>query len=443
MAVPRPDPNNPASFYASVTALCDAANSTTTQLAAVQGTLTNVQAAVTSEVQGRQAALATEAQTRSAADASEAQARLRDGDAEARARAAADAAEAQARMGADAVEAQARIDGDAALAAQIAAEVTRAPPSTDRPGDGIRAFTLVSSLSALAGGADRLPSVPASAVSFAATGGLVRQPGGTILASREADPVDPGRIRAVRASVFRLSNASDPNGATVRIGLLWLDQAKNVMSVEPGVISDLVSLTNSSGRQTRSGYVSGSPGTHVTVVAPPGAAYFRRFVQNFGFDGLVGVDTLTSFDITESLIPPPVTGDALARITTLESYNAGQRLTLLEQALQSPNSETFETRSDAASSSIPATVTTVMTRGRDIYGDGRDGLYARVAGGLPAGADGFTSHDGAVWQRVVMAQDVFDSTFTPLFTQWLLERPTAQPAAAGVWWNNGGYPALS
>ncbi|MBY0255158.1 MAG: hypothetical protein K2X54_27860 [Methylobacterium organophilum] len=245
-----------------------------------------------------------------------------------------------------------------------------------------------------------MPPLDASKIAFAAAGGVVRLVGQGILAAREAEPIEPGRIREVRADFRRRANSSDPSNDTVRTALLWVDQAKNPL---PGpaisIVADLDALTTASGRQSVVAYVSASAGEGVTIVAPPGAVYFRRFVYNFGLDGITDVETLASVDVTGQVIPPAVTTDFLNRLAAQESQNAGARLNAVEAAVQNPNSVTYPTLSDAQAASPPTTVTTIILRGRDAAGDGLGRTYKRVAS-IASGAVGFTSANGAKWQRV-------------------------------------------
>lgn len=358
--------------------------------------------------------------------------------------AAADARARAADTKADGAAVVAQQAANGVATAQLAARM--APPSSYRPGDGARAFTFVASLAALAGEADALAPLDGSKIAFAAAGGVVRLVGQGILAAREAEPIEPGRIREVRAAFRRRANASDPSNDTVRAGLLWLDQTKNPM---PGpafaVVADLDTLTTSSGRQEVRAYVAASAGEGVTIVAPAGAAYFRRFVYNFGLDGQTDVETLAGTDVTGLAIPPTVTTDTLNRIAAQESLNLGPRMDAVESRLQAPNSLTFQTRSDAAGSNIAATVTTIDLRGDAAVGDGAGGLFARVVGGLPAGTDGFTSRDGAVWARVSTAQALFNATFRALLPGFIASLPAIPadesqiPASGGVYRSGGNF----
>ena len=303
-----------------------------------------------------------------------------------------------------------------AAAAKADAAVRSAPPSSHRPGDGIRAFTFVSSLAQLGGEADALAPLGSSLIAFAAGGGVVRLVGQGILAAREAEPLEPGRIREVRAAFRRRANASDPSNDTIRTGVLWLDQAKSPL---PGpafsVVTDLDSLTTASGRQEVKAYIAASAGEGITIVAPAGAAYFRRFVFNFGFDGVTDVETLAGTDVTGLSIPPVVTTDALNRIAAQESVNAGSRLAALESALQNPNSVTFATRTDAAAAQVPTTVTSIVTRGRAQAGDGGGADYLRsTQAQAQATGDWFRSQDGAYWGRVSLfsGDRLFDGPMT-------------------------------
>ena len=285
----------------------------------------------------------------------------------------------------------------AALAAALAAQAA-APPSPVRPGDGTHAFTFATSLAALGGEADALPPLGRDLIAFAAAGGVVRIKGLGIVAAREANPIEPGRITEVRAAFRRRANPSDPRNDTVRTGLLWLDQVKTPLAGPAfSVVSDLDTLLISSGRQEVRAYVAASAGDGVTIIAPPGAAYFRRFVYNYGLDGTTDIEALASTDVTGLIIPPAVTTDFQNRLAAQESHNAGPRLDALEAVALAPNSLAFATRSDAQAAIIPASVTTLLLRGEVDAGDGGGGLYGRAAG--PAEPGDFASADGARWRH--------------------------------------------
>lgn len=293
------------------------------------------------------------------------------------------------------------IAADAAQAVATSVQASRmAPPSIARPGDGLRAFTFVPTLTALGGEADALAPLDASLVAFGSAGGVARLTGQGILAAREAEAVEPGRIREVRAALRRRSNTSDPANNGVRFGVLWLDQAKNPLPGAPvGIISDMTVLLTTSGRRTAKGYISASEGLGVTLVAPAGAVYFRRLIYVFGLDGTTDVEDLASSDVTSLIIPPVVTTAFEGRLAAQESQNAGPRLGVLEAAVQNPNSVTYKTLSDAKAASPPVTATTLVLKGRVDAGDGLGGEYKRVAL-IATGAIGFQSADGANWQRV-------------------------------------------
>ena len=285
----------------------------------------------------------------------------------------------------------------AAVRAALSADAS-APPSAERPGDGARAFTFASTLTRLGGEPGALPPLPASLIASSAAGGVVRLIGAGILAAREAEPIERGRIREIRATLRRRADASDPNNDTVRVGLLWLDQTKTPLPGNPyTVVADLSTLTAATGRRTVEAYASGSAGEGVTIVAPAGAVYYRRFVHNFGADGVTDVETLSGSDATGTAIPPAVTTDALNRLAQQESINAGPRIDRLESAVQNPNSLTFATQSDAQAATVPANVTTILLRGHVDAGDGAGGLYSRVPG--PARPEDFATRDGAIWRH--------------------------------------------
>ncbi|MCJ2065278.1 hypothetical protein MKK63_21550, partial [Methylobacterium sp. J-088] len=251
---------------------------------------------------------------------------------------------------------------------------------TDRPGQGGLAFALVADAAQLGGDTGALPRLAADALAFGADGSVARVRGSSVIGSRVAYPVEPGRVYRARFVVRRRADASDPSNDTVRLAIAWLDQAKNVL---PGaraftVVKDLRDLLASAGRQEVATTFAASPGAAVLIAAPPNAVYARPFVQTFGADGLTDIAVIVVRDLTDALSLDPVSTDALARLSAIESQNLGPRVAAVESRVQNPDSLTFTTRADAAAATIPGHVTSVVTRGAIAPGDGGR-VHARVA----------------------------------------------------------------
>ena len=292
------------------------------------------------------------------------------------------------------------------------------PPSPMRPGDGTLAFSFGQAPASFAGDPNSLPPLPAAAIDLSPAGTVMRVRGSGIVAAREAVAIEPGRVHEVRAVVRRSANPSDPNNDTVRPCLIWLDQGKNLLANAPFTsLGDLTALTTGSGRQERRAYVAASPAEGVTIVAPPGAAYYRRAVWSFGLDGATDIEVLAWADVTAGIVAPAVSVDFEGRLAAQESLNSGERLGLVEQQLGNPNSVTFPTRSDAMAAVIPVTVNTISLLGDTVQGDAAPRSYKRIAGPLPEGEDGFATQNGAVWQRVFLAATDVGRAQLPLFGQ--------------------------
>ncbi|TXN79300.1 hypothetical protein [Methylobacterium sp. WL8] len=270
-------------------------------------------------------------------------------------------------------------------------------PSTARPGDGTVSFTSPTSLSSLSGEPADLPALPDAMVALGPGGSIVRVIGKAIVASRYAYPIEPGRIVEARMAVRRRANASDPSNDTIRFGVVWLDQAKNVMPGAVTVLTDLDTLTTASGRQSRVAYLSGSPASNSAYVAPAGAAYFRLFVFSYGLDGVTDIEVLQARDATGNIILPGVTSDFANRLAGQETLLAGPRLDVLEQAIGTPTTLTLLTVSTLSSKNVPANIQAVRTLGYFVPGDKGGATYQRVAS-VPAHGLYVTSADNAIWE---------------------------------------------
>ena len=331
-----------------------------------------------------------------------------------------------------------------ALSAQVIAQRFDFTRDLTRPGEARAAFALTASLADLAGPRDFVPVLPARVIVPSDVGLVAQISGAGIVGMRRAIAIEPGRLYRARFVVQRRANPSDPSGDAVRAVVLWLDQTFAQLSGSGSsvVIKDWDRLTTGLGRQEVQTLYSRSPSPDRLVVAPDHARYAVAAIQIFGLDGVTSVEVLDIEDVSLATVLEPVSSDTVARVAAIESSDLPDRVSAIEIAQQAPNSLTFATRTDAASAQIPASVTTVETRGRVTAGDGGGGLYARVAGALPPGADGFVSGGGS-WKRVVMAQEAFNALLTAGFVGWMDSLPKAQPDQPGLPYNNGGLPAVS
>lgn len=304
-----------------------------------------------------------------------------------------------------------------------------------RPGDAPAAFMLVSDLSQLGGTGDPRPETSGILkTAFGDAGSVVRLRGAGIVASRTAWPVEPGRTYAARYAYQRRANPSDPSNDSVRCLLVWLDQAKIVLSGTPfTVVQDDQTLVTGSGRQQVEKGFARSAGANL-LVAPAGACYVRVVGQCFGVDGVTDIEVLDRVDVTEATPPAPGPVNNESRLGALESLNLGPRVNQLEAQAGTPNSITFPSKSDAQAGTIPVTVTTVLLLGRVEAGDGYEGRFRRISGAAPAGSDTFVNA-GQTWIRVAPAGEVALLTVQAA-AQYLAALPT-QPTASGTLYLNG------
>lgn len=285
-----------------------------------------------------------------------------------------------------------------ALAQERAARLA-APASNGRPGDSPDAYTLAG----FSGPMASLPPLPASAIVISDGGATARLQGAGILAMR-APIVVIDRITEIDFDLRRLVDVADPSNHAVVCFIVWLDREMRRLpgTVAVVVVSEFGDLTVASGRQPFRTTV-GPLGSAALHRAPYGAVYARAFVQTFGEDGETAVEVLSDRDLTDAVMLPDLSADALARIAAYEADDVPARLSALEAEVGTPSGLPFATRASAALANVPASVSTLITRGLYAAGDGLGAQYRRVtaaaAGAGPAGA-AFTTADGAWWLRV-------------------------------------------
>jgi hypothetical protein len=309
-----------------------------------------------------------------------------------------------------------------------------------RPGDYPQAFTLVPNGYVIGGMASALPPVPTTAVHSMEEGAEAWVVGSGTLAQRVAQPVEPGRLYRARWAVRRRSDSSDPSNDTVRLQLYWLDRFGQPLEAENGftVVRDYPGLTDAVGIAEHQCTFARSPGPIADYVAPPRARAVLAVVTCFGLDAVTGVQVLSITDATDAFLLDPPSADLEDRVTAIESDELPTRVSALESELNGNYALTFATMGDAAASSPAQTVQTIMLNGGQSGGDGRHGLYARVAT-LSPGADGFTTQDGSHWGRVIAAPDIISAAMSA----WFYSLPTEVPDASGKPWRDNALLAWS
>ncbi|MCB5199015.1 sialate O-acetylesterase [Loktanella sp. TSTF-M6] len=180
-----------------------------------------------------------------------------------------------------------------ALAGKANARISNlAISASDRPGDNPDAFS-----TALSGsGRDKAPLNVGVVASVASLGRVWSVTGAATFGQLEpfaiGSDVWEGTLR-----VLRLSDPADANNHAVKFGVVWLDAAKSEISrnADLFVISD---LTQAAGLREVSVRVSQLPVAGVVTPAA-GAVYGLFFVQTFGDDGVTGIDTLRTTNVTD------------------------------------------------------------------------------------------------------------------------------------------------
>jgi hypothetical protein len=317
-------------------------------------------------------------------------------------------------------------------------------PRSLRPGDGPVAHTIVSSLAALSGPRDALPSVPDGLVTFGDSGRVVRVLGSAVVAPRAPMPLENGRVYRARWVCQRRANQSDPSGDAVVAGIAWLDQAYNLLPApnDVTVVETYSSLVTASGRAEVQVVFARTASEQATIISPAAARYAVPYLRFFGPDGLTDAEVVGAEDITAATVLPAAFTDQDARITAIETQNLAPRVETIESQLAGTTSLIFPTRSDAAAGTIPNTVTTVETRGRSAAGDGGAALYKKVssAGGA---TDTFTNTaSGAVFVRVEPIAEVVAAMLSAGWASWVASLPSFEAAASGQVFRNGGAPEI-
>lgn len=238
-----------------------------------------------------------------------------------------------------------------------------------RPGETPRRFT-----NAHSGLAEDLDALDPDDVVIDTEGAIVRYPAPKVIALREERRVETSRLKKVWFALRRRVDTDDPEEDAVRCGICWMDRWGNELSGASAftAISD-APLHAADGRRIVSATIGTAAGGLVTHVAPAGTVYARPYVELFGFGGETDIEVIAWEDVTDAgTISPDVT--ALdARLDTLESLDAGPRLTAVETAVTGAEIARYKTHAIAkaagAAGTIPASVDQIETLGISADGD--------------------------------------------------------------------------
>lgn len=299
-------------------------------------------------------------------------------------------------------------------------------PAHERPGETPVLFAQVAGPRALGGIAPLAAVLPAALSALGDNGAVCRVTGATTVSLRGAQPIEAVRAYRARWIMQRRQNPSDPAGDALQVGLSCLDQSGVIIGTI--IVVQVDALRSSEGRRSYECVLARMEGDRVTHVVPPRTRYVRPFFRHFG-DGLTDLEVLAIGDVTDAVLQPPVSADVIGRLATIESLDLGDRTTALEAAVSGPHSLTLQSKTEAASTPIPESVTTVRLLGQRQPGDGGDGLYVRA--GSAGGADVFVS-GGVTWTRVFLADEILTATLAG----WFSRLPTSPPARSGAPWRD-------
>lgn len=263
----------------------------------------------------------------------------------------------------------------------------------DRPGDAPFFFTRDVS----GGDPDMVDALTADSWTFDDDGLVIRVTGDDRIATRYLSAIEPGRTYLARFAFRRRTNPVDPSGAAVRIGIIWYDQARNLLGggTATSVIEDIVDVTTGSGRITREQLISRDGGVDV-LVPPATARYARAFIQTFDTNHVTDIEVIGFYDVSDLNLYAPDVSVFDGRVTALETIDAGDRLDVLETEVGTPVTRRFATRADAIAATMGASYDAIETQGFASAGDGGGAIYRRVAS-APAHPAKFQSADGAWW----------------------------------------------
>lgn len=179
-----------------------------------------------------------------------------------------------------------------------------------RPGDLASAYG-----QQVSGSASSIPSLSSSSVVLdTALGAALRVTSATYIAPRAPQPIEPGRVYAVRYAVSRAVDPTDPLGDAVRTGLQWLSYTWSSIG---SVTCETIPLTIAMGVQYRVVTCAVDvPG--VEVVIPASVRYVRPWIRTYGDDHGTRVGRVDIVDITDAW-NAQVSADASVQTEDLQS----------------------------------------------------------------------------------------------------------------------------
>lgn len=226
------------------------------------------------------------------------------------------------------------------------------------------------------------------------TGSVTRQDGAAISitgagtrAPRWILRLEPGRNYRIRYVVRRITNSPDPANDAVDLKVQWMNATKAAISTT--TLDSITDLTTGSGRIERLLVISTATGPETDAVAPNGTIYARPYVETFGALCVTDVEVIEAVDVTEWGV---YNGGDLTELTSdveaLKSIHAGDRLDLIESALDGTKIQRFATYADAVGATLLDTAELAETLGYSETGDGGGAQYII--------SDTEPSHDGKI-----------------------------------------------
>lgn len=162
-----------------------------------------------------------------------------------------------------------------------------------RPGDVLDRFA-----STLAGSAANAAPVTGQAIATSSNGSVLSVTGAQVVGTRERISTDPLASLRFRWAAIRVTDPTDPSGATLRFGLQFLTQNKTDNGQH--FVRDMT-LHVADGRQTQTFTIAAANGAGVDFVWPANTCYVVPYVQTFDVDGVTDFQVLSWEDVTDIL----------------------------------------------------------------------------------------------------------------------------------------------